>query len=399
MKKNIFKALIIIAILLYICKVSINTISGKDKTVPLKYGNLLETINTNGYIVRNEIIINSPIVGELKKIVASGTRVPKGKEVAEVISQSFDKEKLNELNDINKRIQDIKNNKEINPYESDIDNLNNQINAEEEKYKEAINSNSPKKNDIKKRIDDLTNKKNQILKSGPESIRNLDELYNQKKILEQNIAQYLYKVYAPDAGIISYYFDDYESSLNQNKLYNISLNDINSVNKEPTENKGSVKQNEPIVKIINNSDWYILVPLNYSESKMVKEGTNIRVTIDGNDQSLRGKILKLYSVNNKTYIAVLDMNDEYKDFYKKRKITVILTINDYEGFMVPKSSLVNKDGKTGVFVISDNNLPIFKEVNVKTQNRENAIIESKDNTNGLRLYDEIVVNGKNYIKK
>lgn len=397
--KKLFNIFVIIIILLYIGKVSINTISGRDKTVPLKYGSLSESIKTDGYIVRDEMIINSPIDGNLEMIVKEGTRVPKGKEIAEVVSKSFDKGKLTELNSVNKKIQDIKSDTALNPYVKDIENLNSQIDELNKMYKELSSSDSKaSSSDIKNKIDDLINKKGQILKNGPASVRNLDELYSQKKELEDYISKNLYKIYSPEAGVVSYFFDNYEEVLNVNKLFNISYGDINEVKKEPIERNGSVKQSEAIVKLIDNSNWYILAVLNDVQSKRLKEGSNVKITIGGdNSQLLNGSVVKMYSISNNSQLAVISMKDAYSDFYKKRKISITLVINDYDGFIVPNSSLVNNGGKQGIYVLSDNDLPVFKEVNVKAQNNENAIIESKDGS--LKMYDPIIVNGKDYLKK
>lgn len=394
--KKILNIFIIAIILLYIGKVSINTISGRDKTVPLKYGSLSESIKTDGYIVKDETVINSPIDGNLKMIVKEGTRVPKNKEIAEVVSQSFDKEKLDELNSVIKKIQDAKSDKALNPYVNDIESLNSQIDELNKKYSKSSDSKVSSSN-IKKKIDDLENKKEQILNNGPSSVRYLDDLYSQKKELENYISQNLYKIYSPEAGIVSYFFDDYEDALSINRLFNISYNDINAVKKEPEKPNESVKHGEPIIKLINNYDWYILAVLDNGQSKKLKEGSSVKVDIDDNSQLLYGNIIKIYSISNNSQLAVISMRDAYSDFSKKRKVGITLIINDYEGFIVPNSSIVNNNGKYGVYELGDNDLPAFKEVSIKAQNNENAIIESKDDS--LKMYDQIIVNGKDYLKR
>ncbi|WP_434632257.1 HlyD family efflux transporter periplasmic adaptor subunit [Thermoanaerobacterium thermosaccharolyticum] len=394
--KKLFNIFVIIIILLYIGKVSINTISGKDETVPLKYGSLSESIMTYGYIVMDEMSIDSPIDGKLNMIVKDGTRVPKGKEIAEVVSPSFDKEKLVELSSINDKIQYIKNDKSLNPYVKDIESINGQIDELNREYKESKDSNVT--NNIKKKIEDLVSKKEQILKNGPSSIRNLDELYSQKKELEDSISQNLYKIYSPEAGIVSNFFDSYEDILSVNKLFNINNNDINLVKKEPIERTGAVKQGEPIVKLINNYNWYILVVLDNVKSKKLKEGRDVKIDIiNDNGQLLDGNIIKMYSISDNSHIAVISMKDAYSDFYKKRKVNINLIINDYDGFIVPNSSIVNENGEYGIYKLGDNDLPVFKEISIKAQNNENAIIESKDDS--LKMYDQILINGKDYLKK
>lgn len=393
--KRILNIIIAIVVILYIGKVAVNTISGKDKTIPLKPGNLSESINAYGYIVADAMVINSPIDGKIDVLVKDGTRVPKGKEIAEVVSPTFDKSKLNELNSVNDKIQSIKDDKNANPYAKDIESINDQIDELNKEYQQTKDKSVL--SSISQKIRDLTGKKEQIFKNGPSSIRNLDDLYSQKKQLEDIISHGLYKIYSPEAGVVSDYFDGYEEIFNVNKLFNITLNDINAIQKEPVEMTGEVKQDEPILKLINNYDWYILSVLDKSQSQKLKEGNNVKIEIDNEDsQMLDGNIMKIYSISDNSFVVVIRMNDAYNDFYKKRKVKVNLTINNYEGFIVPNTAIVKVDGKYGVYKLN-NGIPSFEEVDVKAQNSENAVVESLDGN--LKMYDEILVYGKDYLKK
>ncbi|AEF17516.1 Uncharacterized conserved protein UCP02828, putative membrane fusion protein [Thermoanaerobacterium xylanolyticum LX-11] len=393
--KRILNIIIAIVVILYIGKVAVNTISGKDKTIPLKPGNLSESIDAYGYIVVDAMVINSPIDGKINMLVKDGTRVPKGKEIAEVISPNFDKSKLDELNSINEKIQSIKDDKDANPYAKDIESINAQIDELNKEYQQTKDKSVL--NSLSKKIDDLISKKEQIIKNGPSSIRNLDDLYSQKKQLESIISNGLYKVYSPEAGVVSDYFDGYEDIFSVNKLFNITLNDINAVQKEPAEIKGEVKQGEPILKLIDNYDWYVLSVLDKSKSQKLKEGNNVKVEIDDKySQLLDGNIMKIYSISDNLFGVVIKMDDAYDDFYKKRKVKVDITVNNYEGFIVPNTAIVKVDGKYGVYKLN-NGIPLFEEVDVKAQNSENAVVESSDGN--LKMYDEILVYGKDYLKK
>jgi putative membrane fusion protein len=399
MKKKIFKILFIIAVILYIGKVSFNAITGKDKTALVNYGNLTEAISADAYIIRNETIIDSPITGEIKKMVSSGERVPKGTKIAEVISSNLDKNKLKELDDINKKIQEIKNNPSNNPYEADIENLENLIKKEEEKYQDAVKNNSNSVDELKKQIEDLKNKKEQIINKGPSSLKDLEDLKNQKALLEQVINPNLALINAPEAGMVSFYFDKYENQLDTKKMYNLTSEMLSKISKESIEKNGNIKQNDMLVKIIDNSKWYLAIPINNDDYKLIKEGEKIKVNINGYDNQLRGDVLKVYKTDGKAYIAIINMIDMYKDLYKVRKVKVNLILNDYTGYEVPKSSVINNKGKTGVFILNNIKYPVFKEVIVKAENDKITIIENKDMVSGIKMYDKVAVNGKAYVSK
>lgn len=396
MKKNIFKFILIVAVIAYIGKIFINTIDGREKTTLVKYGDIVQFINADGYIIRNEMIIKSPFTGKIKKLLSSGVRVPKGTEVVEVYSSTFDENKLKQLDEINKEINSQSVN---NPFDSDIKKLDDMINQEEINYQEAVKNNGQNADKIKKYIDDLKKKREQIISKDPISLQKFEDLNSQKIILERFINSNMSIVNSPQAGLISFYFDDYGDILNVKTMYNLNSKIFNSINEQPKEVGTDVTQDGFLVNVIDNSNWYLAVPLNENEYKLLKEGSNIKIQIDGYDDELRGKVIKLYKGDDKIYVGVIDMTDNYRDFYKNRKVKIKIFINDYSGMEVPVSSIVNKDGEKGVFVIKNGKYPVFKGVTIKAQDDKNAIVESIDKISGLNLYDEIAINGKDYLNR
>lgn len=385
-----------IAVIAYIGEISINTINGREKTTLVKYGNIAQCIKTDGYIIRNEMIITSPFMGKVKKLVSSGVRVPKGTEIVEVYSSTFDERKLKQLDELNKEIklQSIDN-----QFASDIKKLDDMINQEEINYQEAVKNNSSLLDKIKKRIDDLKKKKEQIISKSPTFLQKFEDLNRQKIILEQFINSNVSIVNSPQAGIISFYFDGYEDILNLKTMYNLNSKVLDLIAAQPEELGINVKQDGFLAKVIDNSEWYLAVPLNEKDYKLLKEDSNVKILINGSDNELRGRVIKLYKGDDKIYIGIIDMIDIYRDFYKNRKVKIKIIINDYNGLEVPISSIVNKDGGTGVFVVENGKYPVFKGIKIKAQDDKKAIVESIDKISGLRLYDEIAINGKDYLNK
>lgn len=396
MKKSIFKFILIVAVIAYIGKISINTINGREKTTLVKYGNIVQCINADGYIIRNEMIIASPFTGKVKKLVSSGVRVPKGTEIVEVYSSTFDESKLNQLDEINK---EIKLQSVNNPFYSDIKKLDDMINQKEINYQEAVKNNSSNADKIKKDIDDLKKKREQIISKGPASLQKFEDLNSEKMILEQYINSNMSIVNSPQAGVISFYYDGYGDILNVRNMYNLNSKIFSSVNAQPKEIDTNVLQDGFLVNVIDNLNWYLAVPLSENEYKLIKEGSSVKILIDGYNNELRGKVIKLYKGDDKIYVGIIDMIDIYKDFYKNRKLNIKIIINDYSGMEVPVSSIVNRNGETGVFVIKNGKYPVFKVVTIKAKDDKNAIVESSDKISGLRLYDEIAINGKDYLNR
>ncbi|AIS52666.1 membrane fusion protein [Thermoanaerobacter kivui] len=394
--KRIVKIIVILLAIVYISKLAVTTFANKDKVTVVTYGNLVEEFNTQGYIIRNEMVINSPFDGKIKKLVSSGVRVAKGTPIAQIYSADFDEKKLQELEDVTKELKTQDTNI---PFYSDIQKLDDMIKKEEENCQNMLKENNSGADKIKKRIEALKAKKEQILSKGPLVLQKIENLKEQKDYLEKYVEKNMITINSPEAGIVSYYFDGFEHIFNEKNMFNLNVRKLKNVDSQPKEVETEIKKDYPFIKVIGNLEWHLAVILNEREEKLLKENSNVKILIENYDYELRGKVIKTYKGDDKLYIGIIDMIDSYQDFYKETKVRVKIILNDYRGLKVPLSAIVKKEGKTGVFVIKNNKYPVFKEVVVKAADDKYAIVESVDKISGLRLYDEIATNGEDYLSK
>jgi len=167
-------------------------------------------------------------------------------------------------------------------------------------------------------------------------------------------------------------------------MFNLNPTQLENLNFQSKEISTEVKGDYPFVKIVDN---------------LLKEGSNVKILIDNYSGELRGKVIKTYKGDDKLYIGIIEMIDEYPNFYKTSKINVKVKVKEFNGLKIPLSSIVQKEGKEGVFVIKNGKVPTFKEVVIKATDGKYAIVESVDKTSGLKIYDEIAVNGEDYLSK
>lgn len=394
--KRLAKIIVILLVIVYISKVGITTFAGKNKTTVVIYGSILIAFNAQGYVIKNEMMINAPFDGKIKKLVPSGEKVSKGTPIVQVYSADFDEEKLHQLDEINRELK----NQDTNiPFYSDVQKLDNMIKTEEQNYQNAIQQNSPDADKIQKRIEDLKAKKEEILSKGPIILQRIENLKEQKEYLEKYVEKNAITINSPESGIVSYYFDGSESILNERNMFNLNPTQLENLNFQSKEISTEVKGDYPFVKIVDNLEWYLALVLNEKQQDLLKEGSNVKILIDNYSGELRGKVIKTYKGDDKLYIGIIEMIDEYPNFYKTSKINVKVKVKEYNGLKIPLSSIVQKEGKEGVFVIKNGKVPTFKEVVIKATDGKYAIVESVDKTSGLKIYDEIAVNGEDYLSK
>ncbi|MGB9679410.1 MAG: HlyD family efflux transporter periplasmic adaptor subunit [Minisyncoccia bacterium] len=396
MKKKFFIFIIIVFLTIYLGRSFFNTLNNSVETIAAEPADMTISFKGIGYIIKNEMIINAPFDGKINKLLNSGIRVYKGASLAKIYTQNFDLEKLKQLKEVNGELEKQDYNL---PFYKDIQKLDNMIKNEENNYKKAVGNKDASAENIRKRIDDLKNKKEVILSKSPLELRKIEDLKEQKKILEDYIDENSNIINAPQAGIISFYFNGYENILNGSNMYNLSLNELDKINNSCNQIETEIKKDKPIVKIIDNFDWYLAIPFTKDKINLFKEDENIKILIDNYPYELRGKIVKTYKDDDNNYICIVRMSDSYEDFYKICKVDLEVIFNNYSGIKVPLSSIVEKDGEKGIFIIKYGNNAVFYKINIKAKDNNYAIIESADPNTPIRFYDEIAVNGDKYLKK
>jgi len=92
---------------------------------------------------------------------------------------------------------------------------------------------------------------------------------------------------------------------------------------------------------------------------------------------------------------IFSSNQMSKDIASMRQSKITIIKNEYKGLKISNKALRVVNGETGVFVVSGIQAK-FVQVDVIYQDDEYAICElNVSDSDKLRLYDEIIVKGKN----
>ncbi|RKD27855.1 putative membrane fusion protein [Caminicella sporogenes DSM 14501] len=404
-RKNIARTWFFAIIIIYfIYKVIFDFVIGQPSSEIVKYGEIVEKGSYECLIVRNEKVITSPAEGEIKYFVEEGEKVEKGCKVAEIFSNQISEDDKAKLVELNNRIKEIQANKN-NIFDADIEKINSEIdNLIYEIKQNVFIGNYYKVNILKKDLKSLIDKKRRINGDKSFSGANLENLKAQKEILESKIKGSLYEIKSIDSGIISYNIDGYEEILTPQNVGNIKYDFFDSLNVELNNLKlNKVIYGQPIFKIIDNISWNIAVFTDIKESKTFKKGQ--KVTIDFYGDKIDGRVKDIFIEKNKGLI-VIETNQYAKNFNKERKLKLEIIKKHYKGLKIHRDSIVEKDGKLGVYVLDINKKTKFVPIKLKGYNENFAIVYNtfyynKEGDNYVRvrtinLYDEILRNGKKY---
>lgn len=396
----IFPLLLIVIVSSYVLRYVFFNID----TEIIKYGTMQNSFETKGLIVRNEWIYNFPSDLQLKNKVDEGQRVPFGKKIVEIVKGDNIQDDLSSrISKLDERINEIsKNEKENNVFDKDNSKLENNINDKVELIKKLSDEGDVEGlTDIKEELSADLYKKSLISGTNSFSGKNLEQLKNEKNQLENLYKSNLDVVYAKSAGIVSYHLDGLEQSLNPSNIEKFNIEDIKKIiaDSNNEKNKDNV---HPGVKVVENYTWYVCTILDASQAKDLKQGSSVKLIFKGYENKFVNAKLKYLSKGQEDeYIATFETNECFKDYYNIRVADINIITQQYEGFVVSKSSIVENEKQKGVYVVKRGivrfipaEVLAFEDNKALIQNIEIKEEYTQTGGNIIKVYDEVVKNTK-----
>ncbi|WFD09130.1 HlyD family efflux transporter periplasmic adaptor subunit [Tepidibacter hydrothermalis] len=397
-----YNYLIILGVIIYIVAKLLNSMTSYTVQVEtVKHGDLVESINKQGVIIKDEQVILSQAQGNIDYLAQEGKRVPKNKKIAEIQKGEVDLQKKEKLDTINRRIESIKFNRNEEILKSDIQ----KIDVTTKRLRDEI-----KTNIMNSDIESIQNLKEELLVAidkksliwGEKSIvgKNIKTLESEKFKIENELNSSVQSVFANESGVISFNQDEYEDVLKVSSIDHLNSQYLSTVkNKEKMIKKNDeVEVGEAIGKIINNHLWYIAVVLDEKEASHLKIGANVKV--EKNEQMFNASVKNLYKDENNKNILVLEVDEEKVDFYNERICDFNIIYRKVSGIKIPKNAVVTIGGKKGVYILSETGNSVFKELkSILGENNEYIVLDyldiKKNRIDTIDLYDELIINPKN----
>ncbi len=326
--RNYVIIFIIVCSFLYVVQKYNNMID----TSILEYDELEEIINTDGIIIKDEAILSSKSIGDVKYYYNEGQKVNKGAYLADISTVSSAEQ-------INAEIALI--NKALNSTDSVI-TIGNGENGKYSKYTD-------------------------------------DELKVLKESFEKALMNNKVPVFSPKSGFVTYVFDGLEDTFKYEDVLDIMPSRLHNLEEVivNTNNAGSVNVDDKLLKVINNFEFYMVCLVNNSDISTYKEGSYIRVRFNDDDNIVFGYIEKINSSSEES-VLIVSFDDFFYKVYNKRIVKTELIKNIYQGIKVDKEAVIEKDGITGVYVKDISNIIKFFPVDIIGSNDEYYMVSQGD---------------------
>lgn len=200
---------------------------------------------------------------------------------------------------------------------------------------------------------------------------------------------------AKSSGILSYYADGYESTLTLENMDTFTYENASALEERTVELKHKdVRRNEPIFKICDNDNWYILCWVESASISKYQVGQD--VTFQFEDGSVDMTIESITEDGDKWKITCWS-NNYYESFTSSRVKEAVLVSKDFDGLIVKNSCITTRNGEIGVMVLQKTGEFKFTRIKVIANDEEYSALEDDTfiDQNGetvktVQVYDEIL---------
>ncbi len=389
---KIIRGIAIFIIAVFVIHQAFSAIYNPIKTENAIYYTATDGLKITGLIIRNETLVINDNSGVLHFVVNDGGRVSKNGVIANVYDNESSSITLSRINTLNVKIKDIE---DILSY-NDVDAVNlDLINSKfEDKLNETILSASTfNYSGFSKSSEELlsvVNRKQAALGVEIDLSSQLNSLKTELESLNGHLPNAKANINAERSGYFVSKTDGYEQVFS-----NLSTEDITCEflsNATPKENGGNV-----IGKIVSDYEWYIAAEVSVDESLNFKEGESLILETPIKTSPVLPVTVKQINISESAEMAVIlfSCNQMNSELAVTRSSPITVIKSKYSGLKVPKKALRVVNSVRGVYVETGMQVE-FVPVNIVYTGKDFIICEKQtENSNVLKLYDRVVVKGKN----
>lgn len=353
MRRIKYSKLLALIIFIYIVSQLVGSLISKNiSTLVLENEKFQAKISTKGLIIRDEYVIKSSVSGKVELLAKDGERVKRSQNVANVYKKNIDSSINKEIEALNKEIDDIKKG-ENNISKNDIDKLNKEINNISKKVQtNLLESTYENIDSYQEDLSKLINQRNRLLNNQVDT-KKLETKEYQKEILSNKKEDGIINLSTNISGIVSYKYDSNEEKYSYDKLGEITKKDIYDTDnkyKEVNKDGDEIKENSPILRVINNYNNYIAICISKEESKNFELGKSVKISY--NNQQMDSKVEKMHK-DGDNVIIIFKISNQNIGIYDTRVEEFDIIYMQMEGLKIPRSSIETVNKEHGVYVVDE----------------------------------------------
>ena len=215
-----------------------------------------------------------------------------------------------------------------------------------------------------------------------------DTLMLKEKYLEEKISKFNFSYLAEFSGIVTYKIDGNEDYFKIDNLDKFTYKYLNkNYNFKSLEMETNVKNGDPLFKIVNNLTWKVACSIsNVSQISNYNIGDSVKIQIPEIDD-MYGVVEKINKDNNHGVIIV-NFDRYFENMYSNRIHDGKIIVNKTKGFEIPKSTLIDRDNLTGVYVQEIKGLVKFVPVEIVSESSDHVFINKGNKQSVISIGDK-----------
>lgn len=184
------------------------------------------------------------------------------------------------------------------------------------------------------------------------------------------------QITSPSTGIVSYRLDGWESIYDRDSWQRVEpsliFEKLDRENKVDSGAREEINQGEPVFKVIDNlANPYLVMQFPPGFKPHINQNDQLTLTWD-KEGTGKGLVVA-HQKKGEHYYAVVELK-QARPFPSQRKLDLQVMHILGEGIIIPESALVEKEGQTGVYIMSVTG-PKYKKVEVTATLNEQAAIQ------------------------
>jgi putative membrane fusion protein len=355
------------------------------------YRTVNDGFNITGVVIRNENYITSSQDGVLHFMIEDGERVSKNGIIANIYKSENASITLSQIDSISKKIEDIEEIVSFNNIEAaNLDVANTNVSDSLDDL--ILSSSFGDFNNIEEKCDELLsslNRRQAILGEKADFSEQLAILNSEYKALKDSLSNPEGKIRSNRSGYFLTKVDGYENAFDIENLSEITPDFLDNLSKK------EVPENT-VGKLVSDYEWYIAANVSIGQSLNYKVGDSLSLHTDlKTAQILSVKVKKInVSKDGANAVIIFSCNDMNAELASLRSASMTVVNKEYSGLYIPKKAQRVIDSKRGVYVLSGMQIK-FKPIEIVYTGDNYIICKKSDEDGALRLYDQVVVKGKN----
>lgn len=337
---KILIAIIVVILVAYLIYNTATLVMSPTNTFVVEEGVLSSEEIVDAYVIRNETVLQgNNYMNGMEKVIVEGNRVAKGEPVFRYYVNGEDTIK-NEIAELDKQIAEATEaqNPEDTIYNTDIQTLKDRIRELEEKI---YTTNSVEEiNNYKKEIDDYMRKISTIVGESSATGTYLKELINQKNECLNKLTNGAEEIISNESGTVSYRVDNLEEIFTVGDFTYLTTEFLDGVNLRTGE---LIETSDQKGKIITEFNCYLAVVMNSDTAMNAEIGDDVKIALDL-ENTVEAEIVHI-NQEEEARVLVFKVNDLPEKLINYRKLSVSVIWWQESGLKVPKSALIEEDGK------------------------------------------------------